>query len=185
MTTEQFRSEIRAILHNKDSDIITQIQSGRSICHIATVAADNWITGFVTTQPGRWNESGTPIKYYGEQFKICAAEKFGTDTGQLDKCVFEDWQLKKDVLSFDISKFPQPLREAFFEDKGNPPDKWVKPHIFIEEAKSSPYFSGIHSVYAPSASGQQLGISGMVFATKDPYDVAELQKTGSYKDWLT
>jgi RES domain-containing protein len=184
MTEEQFRSGIHDFLQKKNADIVTQIPEGSGICHIATVSADKWITGFVNKEPGRWNKAGTPMKYYGDAFKTCAAEKFGTDTNKLDECVFEHWQMTKSVISFDISKFPEPLRTAFFEDKGNPPEKWRKPHILIEEAQASPYFSGVHSVYAPSASGQELGIGGMVFATNDPYGVAKLLNTGNYQNWL-
>jgi len=184
MTAEQFRSGVRDILQTSGADILVQLPSGSGICHIATVPTQNWISGFVSKQAGRWGLSGEPMKYYGDSFKTCAAESFGTDTAQLDNCVFEHWRLKQQVASFDISKFPEPLQTAFYEDRGAAPDKWSKPHIFIEEAQLSPYFSGVRSVYASTASGQALGIGGMVFATNDPYGVAELLKTGTYQNWL-
>jgi hypothetical protein len=184
MTPEQFRSVVRNILQTKSADVLVQLPSGSGICHIATIPASNWISGFVSNQAGRWGRGGEPMKYYGDDFKTCAVESFGASTEQLDACVFEYWRLKQPVVSFDISKFPQPLQNAFFEDKGSAPDKWVKPHIFIEEARLSTYFSGVRSIYAPTASGQALGIGGIVFATNDPNGVAELLKTGSYKDWF-
>jgi hypothetical protein len=184
MTPEQFRSSVHDILQTSGADILVQLPSGSGICHIATVPASNWISGFVSQRAGRWGLPDEPMKYYGDGFRTCAAESFGTDTAQLDACVFEHWRLKQPVVSFNISRFPQPLQNAFFEDRGSAPDKWGKPHIFIEEARLSPYFSGVSSVYAPTASGQALGIGGMVFATNDPCGVAELLKTGSYKDWL-
>lgn len=183
MTPEQFRSGVRDILQTSGAEILVRLPSGSGIYHIATVSANEWISGYFSTQ-GRWGLSGEPMNYYGEGFKTCATESVGTDTVQLAACVFEYWRLKQEVVSFDISKFPKLLQKAFFEDRGSAPDKWAKPHVFIEEARLFPCFSGVCSVYAPSASGQVLGIGGMVFATNALNGVAECLKKGSYKDWL-
>ena len=162
------------------ADVLTTIPSGSGICTVANIGAKDWVSGFISTREGRWNEAGQPTKYYANDFRTCAAELFGTDASKLDECVCEQWQTTGEVAAFDVSKFPKELQQAFYEDKGVPPDKWEKPHLLLSVAAAHPNYSGINSVYAPSASGIALGLGGLVFAADPLKQPLQLVTTGTF-----
>ena len=184
MTPDEVRQRLRQFLDQDDPNLIVTIPAGSGICHIADVPAKDWISGFASSNPGRWNLSGEHKKYFADKFEICAAELCGTDIDRLKNCVFERWQTCEEIRAFNITKFPEDLRVAFYEDKGEPPDKWIKPHIFVEEAMKSEFYRDVHSIVAPTASGKALGIDGIVFVTYPDSQKVELLQTGTCNTWL-
>ena len=184
MAPAEVAKRLNEFLSSEPKDIIVQIPAGSGICSIANTVPSNWVTGFTSNRPGRWNKSGQPTKYFGEALQLCAAELFGTDASKLDDVVCERWRTTGTISAFNISKFPHDLQTAFYEDKGQAPAKWTKPHLFVDSAAANGAYSGVQCIYAPSASGKALGIDGCVFAADPKEQPLQLIETGKYSQMI-
>jgi len=116
---------------------------------------------------------------------MCGAEFFGRETGRLHKYVCEQWRTTQNIQAIDISRFPENLRNAFYEDKGKPPDKWIKPHECLNVSSKYSAYSGIRTIYAPSASGEALGIGGYVVAADPSTQPMELIGTVTFSSMIS
>jgi RES domain-containing protein len=184
MAPADVAKRLNEFLSSQPKEVILQIPSGTGICSIANTEPSNWVSGFTSNRPGRWSQAGQPTKYFGEGFQLCAAELFGTDASKLNDVVCERWQTTGTIRAFDISKFPDDLKTAFYEDKGLAPTKWTKPHLFIDAAKAMNEYSDVRSIFAPSASGKLLNIDGCVFTADPKQQPLQLIETGTYRQMI-
>jgi hypothetical protein len=180
MILEDFKSRLHEFFSLNPGDITINIPSGSGIASIAPVPASDWISGFASPDARRWNLDGQPTKYFGTDFRMCGAEFFGANTGKLDNYVCEQWRTTNQILALDVSKFPADIRSGLYEDKGKAPEKWIKPHALLNVASEYPAYSGFKNVYAPSASGMELGFGGYVLATNPATQPLQLIGTGQF-----
>lgn len=183
MTDDELRADVRQYLSTNPSGLIETIPSGSGIIHLANVDSNAWGSGFVSREPGRWTNEGQPSKYFADALTVCVAELGYTDDNPPCGKVVELWETTREFPAININKLPSPLRDALYQVKGTPPDKWTKPHILIEEVSQHPDYRDVKAIYAPSASGFAKDIGGMCFVADPNTAPIHRIKSQSYDDW--
>jgi hypothetical protein len=178
------RRRIQETVGRDPQQFIENIPPGSGICHIANVGQDQWNPGFVSTRSGRWSENGQPSRYFADDFKVCAAELGHAPENPPVGKTFELWETAREIPAINVARLPDDIRGALFEDFGPAPDKWAKPYAFLEEVKKIPGLEGVGCVYAPSASGQMLGMGGMCFMANPLGPDVRRVSVGNYEDWV-
>jgi len=171
-------------LQNPPPEAIIQIPSGSGIFHVANISPNCWISGFVSPREGRWKFEGEHKKHFASTLETCCLELYGKETPPANEQVCEYWETTASFPALNINAFSPQLREAFYEDFGNPPGKWAKANLFTKLYAESSLGGNASSIIAPSASGVQVGSPGTIFLGDPSSLPIKLLSTGTYGDFI-
>jgi len=180
MDNDSYRDLLRAHLTQcAVADVTTQIPTGSGVFHIANVAPDKFNPAWVSTRPGRFSGDGEAVKYYANDFEVCARELGyppGTDPSGV---VFVSARMTAETIVFDIHKLPPALQAPLFDDK-SVTSKWEKSYVLMKAVREDPRFTDVKGTYYPSASGQMLQSGGSCLALFDQPIPTTVVGSGDY-----
>ena len=164
------------------NDVITPIPKGSGVFHIANVTPDRFKAAWVSQNPGRFTDGRKKVRFYANEFDVCAREigyPPGTDPSGI---VFIAAELSETTNVVDIHKLPSEIGDELYADK-NPASKWDKSHIFMQAVREDDRFRDARGVYFPSASGQSLRTGGSCLALFDEPIPTNIIGSGDYSWW--
>jgi hypothetical protein len=182
MRLDDFRGDLGWWMRQNPGALFELIPEASGIIRLVNVPHPRYDPTFVSRRPGRWTLGDQAFRYFANDLVVCAAELgFYTDPIPPDRVV-ELWQTTRPIKSVSVTPLPRDLRDALYEDRGDPAIKWQKPHALLEALQADPDYRDNPFIYAPSASGLALNLGGMSFVAPD-CDAVERVAAMRYREW--
>lgn len=123
MDNAQFCNNVKTYLADSDTgDLVTPIPQG---IHIANVPPGDFNAAWVSQNAGRFSDTEQKVRYYANEFDVCAREigyPPGTDPSGV---VFVAAELRDTTNVIDIHKLSGEIKDELYADK-DPATKWQK-----------------------------------------------------------
>ena len=184
MEDEQFRNVVSSYLNSASPNTLTtELPAGSGIFHIANVPPEQFSPAWMSTSSGRFSVGGDKVRYFANNFDVCAHELgFGPGV-EPSGVVFVASELSKSFSVIDVNKLPENIRNELYADK-NQATKWQKSHVFMEAIRHNKGFGELRGVYFPSASGIVLGTGGFCLALFEVPLPQSIVGSGDHAWWI-
>lgn len=164
------------------ADVVAEIPANSGVFHLANVSPRDFIPTWISPNSGRFSDEGEKVRYYANNFDVCARE-IGYPPGvDPSKVVYVAAETSKAIKVVDIHKMPQAIQDELFADKSLE-TKWKKSHVFMDIVREDKRFSGVEGAYYPSASGKALATGGTCLALFREPIATNLIGSGDHNWW--
>lgn len=183
MDNNNFYNSVKSYLNDCDvTDIVTSIPEGSGVFHIANVPPERFAPSWVSQNAGRFSNQGEGVRYYANEFDVCARELGYPPETDPSGVVFVAAELTKATNVIDVHKLPDEIKAPLFADK-DPQSKWENSYSFMQAVREDDRFSDTCGAYFPSASGQMLNTGGSCLALIDEPIPTNVIGSGDYTWW--